>query len=35
MKITLTGYVGFDTITKQIEKKLVKRGFTLNLMVVG
>jgi len=34
-KITLTGYVGFDTITRQIEKKLVKRGFTLNLMVVG
>jgi len=34
-KIALTGYVGFDTITKQIERKLVKRGFTLNLMVVG
>jgi septin family protein len=28
-------YVGFDTITKQIENKLVKRGFGLNLMVVG
>ncbi|KAJ3095491.1 cell division control protein [Phlyctochytrium planicorne] len=32
---TLTGYVGFDTITSQIEKKLLKRGFTFNLMVVG
>lgn len=31
----LTGYVGFDSITAQIERKLVKRGFTLNLMVVG
>jgi len=34
-KVTLTGYVGFDTITRQIEKKLLKRGFTLNIMVVG
>ncbi|KAJ3413062.1 cell division control protein [Chytridiales sp. JEL 0842] len=34
-KATLTGYVGFDTITSQIEKKLLKRGFALNLMVVG
>ncbi|RKO92421.1 Septin-type guanine nucleotide-binding (G) domain-containing protein [Blyttiomyces helicus] len=34
-KVTLTGYVGFDTITQQIEKKLLKRGFTFNLMVVG
>ncbi|KAJ3114457.1 cell division control protein [Phlyctochytrium bullatum] len=34
-KTTLTGYVGFDTITQQIEKKLLKRGFTFNLMVVG
>ncbi|KAI8843607.1 cell division control protein 10 [Chytridium lagenaria] len=32
---TLTGYVGFDSITQQIEKKLLKRGFTFNLMVVG
>ncbi|KAJ3051040.1 cell division control protein [Rhizophlyctis rosea] len=34
-KVTLTGYVGFDSITQQIEKKLLKRGFTFNLMVVG
>ncbi|KAJ3036917.1 cell division control protein [Rhizophlyctis rosea] len=34
-KVTLTSYVGFDQITSQIEKKLLKRGFTFNLMVVG
>jgi septin 3/9/12 len=28
-------YVGFDTITKQIEKKLVKRGFQFNVICVG
>jgi septin 3/9/12 len=27
--------VGFETITKQIEKRLLKRGFEFNLMVVG
>lgn len=32
---TLNGYVGFDTITQQIEKKLLKRGFQFNVMVVG
>ncbi|KAI8620771.1 Septin-type guanine nucleotide-binding (G) domain-containing protein [Chytriomyces sp. MP71] len=32
---TLTGYVGFDSITSQIERKLLKRGFAFNLMVVG
>ncbi|KAI9259334.1 Septin-domain-containing protein [Sporodiniella umbellata] len=31
----LQGYVGFDTITQQIEKKLLKRGFHFNVMVVG
>jgi len=31
----LNGYVGFDTITQQIEKKLLKRGFQFNVMVVG
>jgi len=31
----LNGYVGFDTITSQIEKKLLKRGFQFNVMVVG
>ncbi|KAI8921515.1 Septin-type guanine nucleotide-binding (G) domain-containing protein [Entophlyctis helioformis] len=34
-RATLTGYVGFETITAQIERKLVKRGFTFNIMVVG
>jgi len=31
----LDGYVGFDTIQEQIRKKSLKRGFELNLMVVG
>lgn len=35
LKTTLEGYVGFDTITQQIEKKLLKRGFHFNVMVVG
>lgn len=30
-----TRYVGFDTITRQIQKRLVRRGFQFNLMVVG
>ncbi|QPG75744.1 cell division control protein [Brettanomyces nanus] len=30
-----TNYVGFDTITTQIENRMVKRGFTLNVMLVG
>ncbi|GMM29155.1 septin [Martiniozyma asiatica (nom. inval.)] len=30
-----TNYVGFDTITTQIENRLVKRGFTFNIMLVG
>ncbi|KAJ3205938.1 cell division control protein [Entophlyctis luteolus] len=34
-KVALTGYVGFDSITSQIERKLLKRGFAFNLMVVG
>ncbi|KAI8838694.1 Septin-type guanine nucleotide-binding (G) domain-containing protein [Chytriomyces cf. hyalinus JEL632] len=34
-KKTLTGYVGFDSITSQIEKKFLKRGFAFNLMAVG
>lgn len=28
-------YVGFDSITQQIEKKLVKRGFQFNIICVG
>ena len=31
----LSGYVGFDTIQEQIKRKSIKRGFELNLMVVG
>lgn len=30
-----TNYVGFDTITTQIENRMVKRGFTFNVMLVG
>lgn len=30
-----TSYVGFDSITRQIERRLLKRGFTLNVMLVG
>lgn len=30
-----TSYVGFDTITSQIEHRLLKRGFQFNIMVVG
>ena len=32
---TLNSYVGFETITEQIHRKLKKRGFNFNLMVVG
>lgn len=28
-------YVGFDTITSQIENRLLKKGFTFNVMTVG
>lgn len=28
-------YVGFDTITDQIERRLLKRGFQFNVMLVG
>lgn len=31
----MNSYVGFDTITQQIEKKLLKKGFQFNVMVVG
>ncbi|KAI9475984.1 MAG: Septin-domain-containing protein [Benjaminiella poitrasii] len=32
---SLNSYVGFDTITQQIERKSLKRGFQFNVMVVG
>lgn len=28
-------HVGFDSITTQIEKKLIKRGFQFNVICVG
>ncbi|GAA5996370.1 septin CDC10 [Rhodotorula paludigena] len=31
----LLSYVGFDSITRQIESKLLKRGFQFNVIVVG
>ncbi|KAJ9099820.1 Septin Spn2 [Naganishia friedmannii] len=34
-EIQAQSYVGFDSITKQIEHKLLKRGFRFNVMVVG
>ncbi|QSL66335.1 hypothetical protein MERGE_000713 [Pneumocystis wakefieldiae] len=33
--IQSSGYVGFDSITKQIERKLLRRGFHFNIMCVG
>jgi len=33
--ITASSYVGFDSITRQIEHKLLKRGFQFNVIVVG
>jgi septin 3/9/12 len=34
-EIKASSYVGFDSITRQIEHKLLKRGFQFNVMVVG
>lgn len=34
-EVRATSYVGFDTITQQIEHKLLKRGFQFNVIVVG
>jgi len=34
-EIQAAGYVGFDSITRQIEYKLLKRGFQFNVIVVG
>ncbi|CAN6651661.1 cell division control protein 10 [Trichomonascus vanleenenianus] len=33
--ISPNGHVGFDSIPQQIERRLLKRGFQFNLMVVG
>ncbi|KAG8986914.1 cell division control protein [Tulasnella sp. 427] len=33
--IRASSYVGFDSITRQIEYKLLKRGFQFNVIVVG
>lgn len=34
-EIRASSYVGFDSITSQIEHKLLKRGFQFNVIVVG
>ncbi|CAG7851971.1 Septin homolog spn2 [Serendipita indica DSM 11827] len=34
-EIRAASYVGFDSITSQIEKKLLKRGFQFNVILVG
>jgi hypothetical protein len=34
-EIRAASYVGFDSITRQIERKLVKRGFQFNVIMVG
>jgi len=34
-EIRAHSYVGFDSITQQIEHKLLKRGFQFNVIVVG
>ena len=31
----MSAYVGFDSIPRQIEKRLLRRGFQLNVMLVG
>jgi septin 3/9/12 len=33
--ITPGSHVGFDSITSQIERKLLKRGFQFNVICVG
>jgi len=33
--VTPQSHVGFDTITQQIERKLLKRGFQFNVICVG
>ena len=35
LQTRLDSYVGFDTIQDQLKKKCLKRGFEVNLMVVG
>ena len=34
-EIRASSYVGFDSITRQIEHKLLKRGFQFNVIAVG
>ena len=35
MPTPMNGYVGFDNLTKQLETKILRRGFQFNVMVVG
>lgn len=35
LQTKLDGYVGFDTVQEQIKRKLLRRGFEFNIIVVG
>lgn len=35
LKKETKGYVGIDTLQEQIRKKVIKRGFEFNIIVVG
>ena len=35
LKTDVTGYVGIDTLQDQIRKKVLKKGFEFNIIVVG
>ena len=35
MPTPMSGYVGFDSLTKQLETKLLRRGFQFNVMAVS
>ena len=33
--LKLNGYVGFDSIAKQLVKKSIKNGFSFNILCIG
>lgn len=35
LKTDVAGYVGIDTLQDQIRKKVLKKGFEFNIIVVG
>lgn len=35
LKTDVSGYVGIDTLQDQIRKKVLKKGFEFNIIVVG